>query len=286
MSKMLVLQKAINTTLKIKSIVGGIDIISLQKTRVAIKELALKTKYWDAAQSALCKILSLLPPQTCKHLYVQQHIPQRETVMIFGMQAGMVGAVQTMCLAKIQSFFTQNKHKDLQVFTLGRRMTEALQSVVAQSYPHVTLQEIQAADLLQCFHQQCQDFSQQRSAKMSLIYPYFINISSYIMKIETFLPLSAKSVGMTPHYNPISAHNAPRVLFTALKLFIDAQSAFCLAHCSVVEYSARYWVAHAAEQACEDKSKALRLLYNKTRQYKITQELTEASAGNIAYDDR
>lgn len=117
-----------------------------------------------------------------------------------------------------------------------------------------------------------------------IAYNRFINTMKQQATLERILPLRGEDFTQTQEdrWDYIYEPDAKTVVNSLLIRYVEALVYYAVTENMAAEHGARMVSMRSAADNCKSLTDALRLMYNKTRQSAITQELTELVAGAAA----
>ncbi len=120
---------------------------------------------------------------------------------------------------------------------------------------------------------------------VTLVYTIFKNSLAVVPTVKRMLPFDLEHYHLdqnVPDYKPIFDPNAGEVLRLILPHYLDASFYNKFLMSEVSEQSSRRNAMETATDSANDLMDKLKIIYNKSRQESITQEITEVIAGATA----
>ena len=120
---------------------------------------------------------------------------------------------------------------------------------------------------------------------VTLVYTVFKNTLTMVPTIKRMLPFELSHYHLdenVPDYKPIFDPNAGEVLRLILPHYLDASFYNKFLMSEVSEQSSRRNAMETATDSADELTDKLKIIYNKSRQENITQEITEVVAGSMA----
>ena len=123
------------------------------------------------------------------------------------------------------------------------------------------------------------DFSENKYDKIEVIFNQFKNAATQIVKSETLLPVSAKTVESKNLTTYIFEPNQQQIVSNLIPSSVKIQLLKSLRDSFASEHGARMTAMHKATDNATELRDQLKLSYNKARQASITNEILEIVGG-------
>jgi F-type H+-transporting ATPase subunit gamma len=203
---------------------------------------------------------------------------------------GLCGAFNTNVLRKTSEFLKQNREKQIEVVTVGKRIRDALRRSrlpILAELLNVSM-NVQFSHAKEVAELAIQKYSAAEVDAVYLIYNEFKNVLVQRMRVMRLLPIEPEAVGASP-----TAHGAaapamvdyiyaqpPAEIFDRLlPRYVETQVFRVLLESAAAEHAARMTAMDSATNNAADLIDSLTLHMNKVRQAAITKEIIEVVSG-------
>jgi F-type H+-transporting ATPase subunit gamma len=217
---------------------------------------------------------------------LQQRDANRITLVILSPQRGLSGGLPgNLNRQVLRTIREQREGARVNVIVMGKKgrdfVVRAGLNVTAEypwlgDYPTTT-------EISPIVHQVVDDYREQRTDRVLLVYPDFINtatqrpVTRQILPVEAPREAGAQSAG--PDVDYIYEPSAKEVLAALLPRYVEVQIYEAVLQNVASQYSAQLVAMQNATDAANDMVEALTLVANKARQEQITKELLDIIGG-------
>ena len=273
----------VNNTRKITSAMKMVASAKLHKAQAAITRML---PYEQRISRLLANFLSG-SEQIVSPFTVQRKV-KRMALIVFSSNSSLCGGFNANVIKHTQQWLEKHAHlpqEDILLYPVGRKVWEALTKQgyqVQGDFQHMADKPTfaEAAALAQSMMEMYQKGEVDR---VELLYNHFKSTSTQILTNEVYLPIPLPSQEETsgetdyilePSRAELLAMLLPKVL--RLKLYT------VLLDSNASEHAARTLAMQIATDNADDLLQELTLMYNKTRQQAITNELLDIVGGSMA----
>ena len=273
----------VNNTRKITSAMKMVASAKLHKAQAAITRML---PYEQRISRLLANFLSG-SEQVVSPFTVQRKV-KRMALIVFSSNSSLCGGFNANVIKHTQQWLEKHAHlpqEDILLYPVGRKVWEALTKQgyqVQGDFQHMADKPTfaEAAALAQSMMEMYQKGEVDR---VELLYNHFKSTSTQILTNEVYLPIPLPSQEETsgetdyilePSRAELLAMLLPKVL--RLKLYT------VLLDSNASEHAARTLAMQIATDNADDLLQELTLMYNKTRQQAITNELLDIVGGSMA----
>ena len=273
----------VNNTRKITSAMKMVASAKLHKAQAAITRML---PYEQRISRLLANFLSG-SEQIVSPFTVQRKV-KRMALIVFSSNSSLCGGFNANVIKHTQQWLEKHAHlpqEDILLYPVGRKVWEALTKQgyqVQGDFQHMADKPTfaEAAALAQSLMEMYQKGEVDR---VELLYNHFKSTSTQILTNEVYLPIPLPSQEETsgetdyilePSRAELLAMLLPKVL--RLKLYT------VLLDSNASEHAARTLAMQIATDNADDLLQELTLMYNKTRQQAITNELLDIVGGSMA----
>ncbi len=219
--------------------------------------------------------------------YTEQRDVKRVAIIAFSSNSSLCGAFNsnvTARLASVVESYSELSQEDVLVYPIGKKIAESARKKglnVQGDYeeladkPSFAECNVIAYDLMK-------QFAEGRIDKVEMVYHHLRTTSTQVLQTETYLPISLEEMKrdveavdyiVEPSGEELLATLVPQAI--ALKLFT------ALLDSNASEHSARMLAMQVATDNATDLLQDLTLMYNKSRQQAITNELLDIVGGSM-----
>jgi F-type H+-transporting ATPase subunit gamma len=280
------LKRRINTAANISKITKAMEMVSASKMRRAQQQALAARPYTRAIQSSLQKVASFTDPSL--HPLLMKHSHGKDMLVIFSTDRGLCGGLNTN-LFKSAGQWSQSQN-DFEVIVIGKKaiaFARKMGMTIAAQFTDLP-EILSVEDILPIAQLVTDGFLNRTYKSVSLLHMDFINTLTQKVKMSSLLPLSADFVAddhgaVTPEIRSEYTFepNAREILNELLPYYLENSLYQTLLEAKASEHSARM----VAMKNASDNAKALvgelKLIFNKSRQAAITNELLDITTATM-----
>ncbi len=260
--------------------------------------------YAEAALGILQSVSESVEPR--KHILLENREVKNLCLLAVTSDKGLCGGLNSNVLREARKIIEENKDRNITIIAIGKKSenyfkkTKNISAVFSGIGDTVELREtLPISKLL------IRDFMDRKYDKVVAIYTNFISTLRQEVKIKKLLPVTRRSIeetieeiedmakdGVLEEYNNGNNNNVEykfepsveKVLCDLLPNLIETQVYHIILESNASEHSSRMVALKSATDNALEMLDDLKLTYNYIRQQKITQEMSEISAGVAAQD--
>jgi F-type H+-transporting ATPase subunit gamma len=272
-------KRKINSIKSTQTITRTMRMISASKLRRAQDELGKVNAYAVRMEELLKRLASRLPENA--HLLLSEREEIRKVLLFpIASDRGLSGAFNMNVATTVERFIQENKAKyeHIGVYLVGRKIRDYLRRRRIETTkewtdlkmigPEVAAE--MAKDLTELYLSG--DFD-----KVYLIYTYFRSAIKQEVRFEEFLPLRAEKSEESVDY--LYEPDMQSIVDRFMPHYVLTKIYFALVESQTSEHAARMAAMENATNSCGDMIDYLTLVYNKTRQQSITNEMMDIVGG-------
>ena len=279
---------SINGTLKITSAMKMVASAKLHKAQEAIENML-------PYERRLHKILNDFTASASEKVstpYMNKAPLEKVALVVFASNSSLCGGYNANVIKHMQEMIAEYAAKvgreNLLVYPIGRKVAEAVKKmglVPMGDYQHISGKP-NYAEAVSLAEELMARFRNGEVQRVELLYNHFKSTASQVLTRETYLPIDpfacedGKSVSqgddyiIEPSIDVVMESLVPKVLCIKFyTVLLDAVAA---------EHAARTMAMQVATDNANDLIQDLTLMYNKTRQQAITNELLDIVGGTMA----
>ena len=299
------IRRQIQSTKNTSQITKAMEMVAASKMKKSQQAALLARPYAKAALHILENVSESIEPQ--KHILLERREVKNICLFIVTSDKGLCGGLNSSVIKKTAKIIKKNENegKKVSVVTIGKK---------AESYFRKTKSEVIAVfngigdsvelkETLPISKLLIDDFRDKKFDKVMAVYTNFVSTLKQETRTKTILPISRRSLEETieeiedlaPKNNKNGNGNnnieykfepsSNEVLCKLLPNLIEIQSFHIILESNASEHSSRMVAMKTATDSAKDMLEDLNLLYNYIRQQKITQEISEISAGVAAQEN-
>jgi len=298
------IKRQIQSTKNTSQITKAMEMVSAAKMRKS-QEAALTTRpYAEGALHILENVSESIEPR--KHILLERREVKNICLFVVTSDKGLCGGLNSGVIKKASEIIKESEDKNIKVsiVAIGRK---------AESYFRKTKSDVIAIfngigdsvelkETLPISKLLITDFRNKKFDKVMAVYTNFISTLKQETRTKTILPVTRRSLEETieeieetalkdgdnkNNNNNLEYKFEPsssEVLCKLLPNLIEIQSYHIILESNASEHSARMVAMKTATDSARDMLEDLNLSYNYIRQQKITQEISEISAGVVAQE--
>jgi F-type H+-transporting ATPase subunit gamma len=285
------LRQRIRTIQNVSKITNALQLVAASRMRRAQQRATAARPYAERLRA----VLANLAAQTASaeelaeaHPLVQQREGNRITLILFNTNRGLSGSLPGNINRRAAQFLLEEGGTP-QIVAVGRKgrdfFARAGARIIAEftdlkDYPDL-------ADTLPISEIAVQEFLEDRTDRVFLLYPDFVNTVTQRPTVRQILPIETIAEEVQPRRSQIEYIYEPdpnTVLEALLPRYVDTIVYAAALEAAASEQSARFVAMKNATDAANDMVDSLRLTLNKARQEQITKELLDIVGGVAAVE--
>lgn len=274
-----------------QKITKAMEMVSASKMRKSQERIVSCRPYAEAAHSVISHLL--LGSLEYKHPYLENREIKNVGYLVVSTERGLCGGLNTNLFKKLLSEMQTWSDKGVQcrLALIGAKAISFFRSFYNKSLVNNIFSEVigigdnpSLSDLIGSIKVMLQAYDAGNIDKLNMVNNKFINTMSHEPQILQLLPLvSKKGSEIKKKYWDYLYEPDPKVLLdTLLRRYLESQVYQGVIENFASEQAARMVAMKSATDSGSSLIKELKLIYNKARQARITQELTEIIGGSSA----
>jgi F-type H+-transporting ATPase subunit gamma len=275
--------KSVQSTRKITK---AMEMVSASKMRKAQERMRAARPYGEKIRNVAAHI-SHANPEYRHPFLIERDSVKKVGIIIITTDKGLCGGLNTNVqrLALTQMKQWEAEGESFEVCCIGNRGLGFMQRLGANVVSQITQlgDRPQMDKLIGVVKVMLDGYIDDRFDRLLIFYTKFINTMKQEPVMEQLLPLSGEKLGVPEGaWDYIYEPEAKVVLDQVLRRYVEAIIYQALSENLASEQSARMVAMKAASDNANNVIDELTLIYNKSRQAAITQELSEIVAGAAA----
>lgn len=275
---------SVNSTKKITSAMKMVASAKLHRAQAAITNML---PYEQKLHSMLTAFLS--EETIIQSPYIEEHSLEKIALVVFSSNSSLCGAFNANVIRQMRSVINEYKSlgtQNILIYPIGRKIADACRKAgltiqgnfqrLAEkpSYPEM-------AELAQSLMKQ---YVSHEIDRVEIIYHHMKSTASQILVRETYLPITLESEAETDSKTALDYIVEPskeQLIATLLPQVLSLKLYTVLLDSNASEHAARMLAMQIATDNADDLIQDLTVLFNKSRQSAITNELLDIMGGSI-----
>ena len=298
------IKRQIQSTKNTSQITKAMEMVSAAKMRKSQEAALMARPYAEAALHVLENVSESIEPR--KHILLERREVKNVCLFVVTSDKGLCGGLNSGVIKEAAKIIKENEKR-------GRKVNVVAIGKKAESYFRKTNNNLVAVfngigdsvelkETLPISKLLINDFRDKKFDKVMAIYTNFVSTLKQDTRVKTILPITRRSLEETieeiedivPKDSKDGSKNnnleykfepsSSEVLCKLLPNLIEIQSYHIILESNASEHSSRMVAMKTATDSARDMLEDLNLSYNYIRQQKITQEISEISAGVAAQE--
>lgn len=275
-----VIKQKIKSVGSIKKITKTMEMVSAAKMKKATDNALTIRPFHEEAQDILADI-SLDP--LASHELLAHNGEETEVVIIVSSNKGLCGSYNVNVYRKLLEAYAEEERKKLKVIAFGKyseKIAKKLRLETLASFNHAV---VTGDDARVVANMIIDWYKEKKIGTVRLLYTHFTSATTFTPTLLQILPFSSEG-------KPDS-HGEPRyeyepdqesVLATVIPMMLHNIIYGAILESGASEHSARMFAMKSATDNANELEGELKLYYNRARQERVTQEISEIVSGALA----
>ena len=276
---------SVQSTQKITSAMKMVASAKLHRAQAAINNML-------PYQRKLTEILSaFLGGETQVHSpYTEEREVKRVAIVAFSSNSSLCGAFNSNVgnrLLSVTDKYSNLPKENVLVYTIGKKVTELARKkgLNVQGNYETLAEKPSFAASNEIAYSLMQQFENKEIDKVEIVYHHLKSTSTQVLQTETYLPVKLEQISAAANNNSVPDYivepSASELLETLVPQTIALKLFTALLDSNASEHSARMLAMQVATDNANDLLQELTLMYNKSRQQAITNELLDIIGGSM-----
>jgi len=280
------LKRRINTAANISKTTKAMEMVSASKMRHAQQQAKSARPYTRAIRHSLRKVAQVT--DSSLHPLLTTHLEGKDVMVIFSTDRGLCGGLNTNLFKSTNQWMKQ--HPNSEVIAIGKKaVTFAKHTGLLITAQFTSLPErVSVNEILPLAKLLTDGFLNLHYRSVQLLHMDFINTLTQKVKLTPLLPLSTEGLGeekgvVVPelHFEYTFEPNPQEILNELLPYYLESSLYQTLLEAKASEHSARMVAMKNASDNAKALVNELKLLFNKSRQASITNELLDITTATM-----
>ena len=269
------LKRRISTSKNIAQIAKAMEMISAAKIKKAQAAATGNRPYADKISQMTASVISSLPEEKKNHPLLKKGVSESRLIIALSPDRGLCGSLNTNISKKL----AEQEEKNTKLITLGRKIelfaAKLDFELIASFSMGTSLPDYNLVFQMKRFITQMIEKSE--ISEVYLLYPEFKSLFRQEAVIQKLLPFEFAAEGSQPSEldNILFEPEAETIIKELLPYYLEVQIYNALLQCFTSEQAARMMAMQNAKNNARDIAEYLTLVYNKSRQERITNEILD-----------
>jgi len=215
------------------------------------------------------------------HPLLEQREIKKICFVVVGGDRGLCGGFNNNVFRKAENIYKQHSNLDRSIIVVGKKARDFFR---IRKYPMIFeyvnfYRTLKFSDAQQIVGQIIKLYLEKNLDRVDVVYNEFKSAIRQEVILEQLLPFVPKEEESKTQVDYLYEPSADKIMDTLLPLHLNVQMWRILLESNAAEQAARMTAMEAATDNAQEMIENLTLLYNKTRQYAITKELSEIVGG-------
>ena len=292
------IRRQIQSTQNTSQITKAMEMVAASKMKKSQQAALLARPYAEAALNILQSVGESVEPT--KHYLLENREVKNLCIIAVTSDKGLCGGFNSNVLREVQKIVNLNKDKKISTIAIGKKAENYFKKRNEVSAVFNGIGDtVELRETLPISKLLISEFLDKKYDKIIAVYNNFISTIKQDIKVKKLLPITRRSLEETIEEIQDMAKNeykknngvdykfepsAEKVLRNLLPNLVETQIYHVVLESNASEHSARMVAMKNATDSAAEILDDLKLLYNYIRQQKITQEISEISAGVAAQE--
>lgn len=269
---------SVKSTLKITS---AMKLVASSKLRKAQRAIETLRPYEDTLGQILAALSASGKGSVAAPAWPEEK-KKKIAVVALSSNSSLCGGFNGNVIKKVQEVLGEYQDADVEVFSLGRKMAEAMRKCGLPSPEDYTdLIAHPAYDKSSALAETiCAKFLEGEYLKVIIVYNHFVSTSKQVPVAETYLPFAVEETESEDETEYIVEPSAEEVLKILMPQVLMLKFYAAILDSAAAEHAARTVAMQTATDNADELLGELTLEYNKGRQQKITAEILDLIGGS------
>jgi F-type H+-transporting ATPase subunit gamma len=274
-----IIKRRINSIRGTQQITNAMNMVAAAKLRRA-QENIIKARPYAYKMINVLNDISAIANRKIHPLLEQREI-KKICFVVVGGDRGLCGGFNNNVFRKAENIYKQHSNLDRSIIVVGKKARDFFR---IRKYPMIFeyvnfYRTLKFSDAQQIVGQIIKLYLEKNLDRVDVVYNEFKSAIRQEVILEQLLPFVPKEEESKTQVDYLYEPSADKIMDTLLPLHLNVQMWRILLESNAAEQAARMTAMEAATDNAQEMIENLTLLYNKTRQYAITKELSEIVGG-------
>jgi F-type H+-transporting ATPase subunit gamma len=271
-----------------RQITSAMKMVSAAKLRKAQDKIVRLRPYANKLHEILVGLSQSLSDSEVDNIYGRVSPPEKVLIVVITSNRGLCGAFNSNVIKEArrvisEKYYDQFKNGNLKLMTIGKKGFDYFRKQSVNMLPEQNnlLHDLSFDNVARVAEQVMSSFIAGDFDRVELIYNQFKNAAVQNLTNELFLPVETVPAGKvkTTPVDYIYEPNQEEIIKELIPKSLKIQFYKAVLDSFVAEHGARMTAMHKATDNATGMIRDLTLLYNKTRQATITNQILEVVSG-------
>ena len=282
------IKRRIKSVTNTHKITKAMEMVAASKMKRAQDQAILARSYALALQDSLQKLASQSDPSL--HPLLSSHDEGIDILLVIGTNKGLCGSLNTQLFKQMDNWV--KSHPNGEIIAVGKKIVNFCRlggfTIHAQ---YTDIQEkVTSSDLVPISTMVIENFLNKKYKSVGIVFMDFINTLSQKPKVSKVLPMSEDATKKSENENQTKVSkvdylfepDAGQILSSLLPFYIENSIYQAFLESRASEHSARMVTMKNASENAYELVDELKLVFNKSRQAAITNELLEITTASLS----
>jgi F-type H+-transporting ATPase subunit gamma len=274
-----IIKRRINSIRGTQQITNAMNMVAAAKLRRA-QENIIKARPYAYKMINVLNDISAIANRKIHPLLEQREI-KKICFVVVGGDRGLCGGFNNNVFRRAENIYKQHSNLDRSIIVVGKKARDFFR---IRKYPMIFeyvnfYRTLKFSDAQQIVGQIIKLYLEKNLDRVDVVYNEFKSAIRQEVILEQLLPFVPKEEESKTQVDYLYEPSADKIMDTLLPLHLNVQMWRILLESNAAEQAARMTAMEAATDNAQEMIENLTLLYNKTRQYAITKELSEIVGG-------
>lgn len=269
------LKRRIKTAKNVSQIAKAMEMMSASKIKRAQKKVESNKPYAERIEALTSTLVKNTESSKAVHPYIEGNKSDKKLLIAISPERGLCGSLNTNLFKKLFSVEDTSTSlitvgKKIESFAAKTRFNFIASYPMSTTIPSFTF----VYDIARIVNEQ---YNSGQVGKVEILYSQFESFFAQTPIIKPLLPINVQDLEISEEYFHLFEPDAQEMLEFLLPQYLDISIYSALIEAYTSEQAARMIAMQSAKNNANDMANYLTLVYNKTRQEKITNEILDLS---------
>jgi F-type H+-transporting ATPase subunit gamma len=281
------IKRRIGAASNISKITKAMEMVAASKMKRAQDQAILARSYALALQDSLQKLASQSDPSL--HPLLSSHGEGVDILLVIGTNKGLCGSLNTQLFKQMDQWV--KSHPNGEIIAVGKKIVNFCRLggfTIHAQYTEIQ-EKVTSSDIVPISAMIIENFLNKKYKSVGIVFMDFINTLSQVPKVSTLLPMTTEETKEKKDENQTKVSkvdylfepDAGQILSSLLPFYIENSIYQAFLESRASEHSARMVTMKNASENAYELVDELKLVFNKSRQAAITNELLEITSATM-----
>lgn len=282
------IKRRISAASNISKITKAMEMVAASKMKRAQDQAILARSYALALQDSLQKLASQSDPSL--HPLLSSHGEGIDILLVIGTNKGLCGSLNTQLFKQMNQWV--KSHPNGEIIAVGKKIVNFCRLggfTIHAQYTEIR-EKVTSSDIVPISIMIIENYLDKKYKSVGIVFMDFINTLSQVAKVSTLLPMTKEETKEQQDENQTKVSkvdylfepDAGQILSSLLPFYIENSIYQAFLESRASEHSARMVTMKNASDNAYELVDELKLVFNKSRQAAITNELLEITTASLS----